>query len=265
MKTFVPSVLVLLAGVCLASGSDRVNLAEDDAAHSAYNGGWASDKNAGAGFGAWQLISVGGAGLDSHVGYFIASASAQGDIEGVAPAGKAFGMYANGVSFEVAAAYRTLAAPLAVGDAFSLMMESSEFIRKFATDDDRLGIVGFSLRTGTTAETTDDFQVNARMQFGHYEGEPNYQVYDGEDDHDTGVPVTDKGVAVTVTLVTPDTYDLEITQLETKETKKLAGRKLAGDAGSPIESFAIFDQDSETGDAYFNGFQVSRPADAIPR
>lgn len=245
--------------------SDRVNLAEDDAAHSAYNGGWESGKNAGSGFGAWQFQSQGGGVNDSHVGYFLASAGSQGDIEGVAPAGKAFGMYANGVTFEVACAFRTLAAPLAVGDAFSLMMESSDFIKKFESDDPRPGVVGFSLRNGTSAETPDDFQINARMQFGYYEGEPNYQVYDGEEDHDTGVPVNDKGVAVTVTLVSPDTYDLEITQLETKETKKLPGRKLAGDAGSLIESFAIFNQDAETGDAYFNGFQVSRSADSIPR
>ncbi len=262
-----PSLLLLSLSLSLpaAYSADRVNIAEDEAAHSAYNGGWESGKNSGTGFGAWFLQSSASTGPDSHSGYFVASSSAQGDMDNVAPAGKALGMYANGVNFEVACAFRTFDAPLAVGDSFSLLMECSEFVKKFETDDPRPGIIGFSLRSGSAAESWDDFQNGARFQFGFYQGEGNYQVYDGEDDHDTGVPVSALGVSVTVTLVTPDTYDLEITQLDTKETKKLAGRKLGGDAGAQLESFAIYNQDGETGDAYFNGFQVSRLAESLSR
>lgn len=262
-----PSFLLLSVAVGLSSAhaADRINIAEDEANHSAYNGGWESGKNSGTGFGAWLLQSSSSARPDSHSGTFIASSSAQADLDGVAPAGKAFGMFANGVDFEVVCAFRTFDAPLAVGDSFSLMMEVSDFIKKFESDSSRPGLIGFSLRTGSASETWDDFQTGARMQFGFAEGETNYQVFDGEDDHDTGVPVTPTGISVTATLVSPDTYDLEITQLDSKETKKLEGRKLAGDPGSPIESFAIFNQDGETGDAYFNGFQVSRPMESIPR
>jgi len=248
-----------------AQSEDRVNIAEDEAAHSAYNGGWDSGKNAGTGFGAWLFQKNGGVSSDSHAGYFIAGAATQPDLDNVAPVGKAFGMFANGVDFEVACAFRMFDAPLAVGDSFSLLFESTDFIRKFETDDSRPGVIGFSLRTGSAAESWDDFQTGARFQFGFYEGEGNYQVYDGESDTDTGVPAGSAGVAVTVTLVTADTYDLEITSLDTKETKKLSGRKLAGDPGTPIESFAIYNQDGETGDAYFNGFQVSRPSGSLPR
>lgn len=255
----------LFAALSTVHAGDRVNIAEDEASHSAYNGGWQSEKNAGTGFGAWLLRTEGGVGADSHAGFFIASASAQPDLENVATAGKAFGMFANGVNFEVACAFRTFDAPLAVGDSFSLMMECSEFIRKFDSDDPRPGVVGFSLRTGSASEGWDDFQNGARLQFGRYQGDENYQIFDGESDHDTGVPATNAGVSVTVTLVTPDTYDLEITSLDTNETKKLPGRKLAGDPGSPIESFAIYNQDGEQGDAYFNGFQVSRQTTEIPR
>ena len=260
--------LLLLASstsLCLGQLDDRINIAEDEASHSGYNGGWDSGKNAGTGFGAWLLQKEGGVASDSHTGFFIAAAAAQPDLDNVAPVGKAFGMFANGVDFEVACAFRTFDAPLAVGDSFSLMMESTDFIKKFASDDSRPGVIGFSLRTGSASESWDDFQNGARFQFGFYEGEGNYQVYDGEDDHDTGVPSGNAGVSVTVTLVTPDTYDLEITSLDTKETKKLTGRKLGGDAGTPIESFAIYNQDGETGDAYFNGFQVSRPSGSVSR
>ena len=263
----IPALLVLsaLAVISAAQASDRINIAEDEASHSAYNGGWESGKSSGTGFGAWILRTFGGVQADSHAGFFIANSSTQSDLDNAATGGKAFGMFANGVGFEVACAFRTLDAPLAVGDSFSLLMECSHVIKKFATDDPRPGVIGFSLRTGSASDSWDDFQSGARMQFGFYEGEDNYQVYDGQEDHDTGVPFNDKGVSVTVTLVSPDTYDLEITQLDTKETKKLAGRKLAGDAGSAIESFAIYNQDGETGDAYFNGFQVSRLATSLPR
>lgn len=259
------SSLLLVALLPSAFAADVINLAEDEASHSAYNGGWESGKNSGTGFGAWLFQSAGGVQSDSHSGFFIAQGSSQGDIDNVGLGGKAFGMFANGVDFEVACAFRAFDAPLAAGDSFSLMMEVSDFIKKFDSDSSRPGLIGFSLRTGSASETWDDFQTGARMQFGFAEGESNYQVFDGEDDHDTGVPVTPTGVSVTVTLVSPDTYTLEITQLESKETKKLEGRKLAGDPGSPIESFAIFNQDGETGDAYFNGFQVSRRMDSIPR
>ena len=257
--------LFLSTSIPLIFASDLINVAEDEASHSAYNNGWESGKNSGTGFGAWLFQTAGGVGNDSHSGFFVAEASVQVDIDNVGLGGKAFGMFANGVGFEVACAFRSFDSPLAVGDSFSLMMETSDFIKKFDSDDQRPGLIGFSLRTGAAAETWDDFQTGARMQFGFYEGETNYQVYDGEEDHDTGVPVSATGVSVTVTLASPDTYHLEITQLDTNETTKLEGRKLAGDPGAPIESFAIYNQDGETGDAYFNGFQVSRPMASIPR
>jgi hypothetical protein len=257
--------LPLLIGLSAVQASDRINIAEDESTHSAYNDGWQPGKNSGTGFGPWTFKTTGGVGSDTHCGFFIATTTAQPDLENAGPAGKAFGMFANGVEFEVASAFRTFDAPLAVGDSFSLLMECGEFVKKFAADDPRPGVVGFSLRSDSAVGGWDDCALGARFQFGFYQGEGNYQVFDGGEDHDTGVPFTTGGVSVTVTLVTPDTYNLEITQLDTKETKKLEGRKLGGDAGKPIESFAIYNQDGETSDAYFNGFQVSRVASSIPR
>jgi hypothetical protein len=144
-------------------------------------------------------------------------------------------------------------------------MECDNFKTKFDMDDDRQGIIGFSLRSGVTSEAWDEYEKDARFQFGFYQGESNYQVYDGEESHDTGVPMTPDGVAVTVTLTGADTYDLEITSLDTKETTKLPGRKLAGTAGAPIGSFAIYNLDGERENAYFNGIQVSRSGESIGR
>lgn len=265
MKTLLLLAASISLGLPTARSADRINVAEDEASHSAYNGGWESGKTSGSGFGAWFFQTAGGIQSDSHCGFFIATSTAQPDLDNVGLGGKAFGLFANGVDFEVACAFRAFDAPLAVGDSFSLMMECRDFITKFERDDPKPGVIGFSLRTGSATETWDDFQTGTRLQFGFYQGEANYQVYDGEDNHDTGVPMNDKGVSVTVTLVTPDTYNLEITQLDTKETTKLEGRKLGGDPGTPIESFAIYNQDGETSDAYFNGFQVSRLADSISR
>ncbi|GAB4178129.1 MAG: hypothetical protein Fur0032_18520 [Terrimicrobiaceae bacterium] len=260
-----PSVICLLMTTLAAVAADRINIAEDEASHSAYNSGWGGGKNSGLGFGAWVLQIKGGGVADSHAGFYVADVGTQSDLDKTASHGKALGLYANGVEHEAAVGFRTLNQPLLPGDAFSLLMECEDFVTKYERDDDKPGVIGFALRTGSASESWDEYEVGARMRFGFEQGETNYQVHDGEASTDTGVPMTPAGVAVTVLMVTPDTYDLEITNLETGETTKLVGRKLAGETGKPIESFAIYNVDGERQDAYFNGFQVSRTAESIGR
>lgn len=260
-------ILRLALGLTLAAAflpglvrAERINIAEDDTSHSSYDAGWSEGQNPGTGFGPW-VLKVGGMGpQDSHAGFFVGYTDRQGDLESIAVSSRALGIFANGVNYELAAAFRAFDAPLQPGDAFSLTMEGSDFYRKFETDDTQPGAVGFSLRTGHAAEMPEDFDTGARLKFGRFEGEQTFQVFDGEESSDTGVVVTDKGIAVTVVLKTPDTYDLEITTLENGQTVKLENRKLRGDPGAPLDSFAIFNVDGETGDAYFNSFQVSRQA-----
>lgn len=262
MKGFLACTLILCTA---AHAADRVNVAEDEASHSAYNGGWGGGKNSGLGFGAWILQVRGGGASDSHAGFYVADAGTQSDLDKSANHGKALGMYANGVDHEASVGFRTLNQPLQPGDAFSLLMECEDFVTKYERDDEKPGVIGFALRTGAASESWDEYEVGARMRFGFEQGEANYQVHDGEESTDTGVPMSSAGVAVSVLMITPDTYDLEITNLETGETTKLPGRKLAGETGKPIESFAIYNIDGERQDAYFNGFQVSRPAESIGR
>ncbi len=266
MKT--PQLLCILASATISfAHADRVNVAEDDASASAYNDGWNSDQNGGTGFRGWIHRSNSGDGQsgDSHAGFFIGNVSDHPDLDHAAMRDKVFGMFANGVGYEAAVAFRTFDEPLQVGDAFSLLIEGDEIVPKFETDVSDPGQVGFTLRAGTGSEAWEEFDSEARFRFVIEEGNGNYQIFDGEDDSDSGVLVTPQGAAVTVLLVTADTYDLEITDLGTGETTKLPGRKLAGEAESPIQSFAIFDIDGERADVYFNGFQVSRSAESIGR
>jgi len=47
-----------------------------------------------------------------------------------------------------------------------------------------------------------DYNKEAIFEFGFYEGKDNYQIYDGTgaDKTDSGIPFTDSGVIVTVTI-----------------------------------------------------------------
>lgn len=252
MKTALCS-LPLCIFLLAAEARGRVTAAEDDAA--SYHSGWSAE-GAGTGFGAWVLRTTGGAEGESHAGHFIADATSHSDLGPLAPKGKAFGLYANGVGFESAAAFRPFKKALQSGETFSFLMKSGAIEKKFETDDAGTGSIGLTLRTGNGSESTDNYNSGGRFEFGFYEGQGNYQIYDGEENHDSGVARAEQGVSVTVKLVTEDTYDLEITNLGDKAVTKLAGRKWGGSGA--IESFCIFNRDGEKADAFFNGFQVGQ-------
>ncbi len=237
--------------------AENVVIAEDDATQ--YGSGWDNSKNGGNGFGNWSLTSEGNDG-DRHSGFYIASAGDKSDLNGIAKDGKAFGLYANGSGYEQAVAFRNFEKPLQAGDAFSFMIENGEFEKKFGSDDQTPGSIGLVLRSGTANSSVADYNKDAVFEFGYYQGKPNYQIYDGSgaDKTDSGVPFTDSGVAVTVTITGSDTYDLEIQTMNDKKVTKLPGRKFSSNAGS-TQSFAIFDRNGEKYDAFFNQFQVTRP------
>ena len=126
--------------------------------------------------------------------------------------------------------------------------------QKGATDNPAAGSIGFSLRNGDAADTPDDYNKGSRFEVINLKGQVNYQVYDGETSHDTGVVYSEQGINVTVTLTSTDTYDLEITRLADKKTTQLRGRKLGGSGA--IESFCIFNRNGEKADGFFNNFQM---------
>ena len=261
MRRFlVPAVLALAATLGL-SAKEQVPIAEDDASKPAYGGGISDGKNGGTGFGPWTIKVQALAGQESHAGIFIADTDANADLGVVGINRKAFGLFANGVGFESVTAYRPFGRALAPGMAFSFTMKHGEFVKKFDVDDPAPGSTGIILRTGNANSGTDEYNRGARWEFGAYEGQGNYQIYDGEAKQDTGIPTSDGGLSVTFILTGPDAYDLEVTKLDGKKTTKLKGRKLGGAAGGKLESFCIFNRDGEKADVFFNGFQVTKEAE----
>lgn len=255
MKILTASLLSLLC-IFSAHAADQI-LSQDDASDAVYKDGWKAG-GGGNGFGPWVLLNASVSGSQSFAGNYIADTSgANADISGVAIGGKAFGLFANGVGFEVATAFRPLSKPLEVGQTFSFLMKHADFVKKFDQDDPGTGSVGITLRSGSAAASTDDYNKGARFEFGAYAGKPNYQIYDGESAQDTGVPASGSALTVSVTLVTPDTYDIEITTLPDKKQTTLKGRKLGGTAGGTIDGFCIFNRNGEKNDAFFNGFQIT--------
>lgn len=235
--------------------SEPLTIAEDDASQSAYSGGWTDGSNGGNGFGKWTFTTEGNDN-DRHSGFFVAETKNNPDLNGIAKSDKAFGLFANGSGFEQAVAYRPLEKALAVGNSFSFMLENGPFEKKFDKDDPTPGSVGLVLRSGNATGSTSDYNTGALFEFGYYNGKNTYQIYDGTENTDSGIPFSDAGVSVTVTLTGGDGYDLEVQTMKDKKVTKLPGRKLKG-AGA-IESFAIFDRNGEKYDAYFNQLQISR-------
>lgn len=243
--------MIGLAAVVSAKPLDVVG---DDDASRYVGSGWSTGKSDGTGFGRWvmQTITTGG---DSHAGSYVADAGEKPDLNAVAIRGKAFGLYANGTGFEESTAFRAFDKPLQVGQSFSFLMEHGEFVKKSDTDPGG-GSVGITLREGNATGSAEDYNKGMRFEFGYYQKEKKYIIYDGDGTMSLDIPFTDAGLAVTFTLVTPDTYNLEITTMADKKTMRLNGKKLGGTPGASIGSFCLFDRNGETNDLYFNGFQI---------
>lgn len=257
MKRFICILSLSLATTTPDLFAESTVIAEDDASQSGYGGAWDNSKNGGSGFGNWVLTTEGNDN-DRHSGFFIADTKNNPDLNGIARSEKAFGLFANGSGFEQAIAFRAFEKPLRTGDSFSFMLEHGSFEKKFEKDDPTPGSIGLVLRSGSENSSVADYNKNAMFEFGYYDGKNNYQIYDGSgaDKSDSGVPFTDSGVWVTVTITGSDTYDLEIQTIQDKKVTKLPGRKLSN-SGS-IQTFVLFNRNGEKNDAFFNQFQVAR-------
>jgi len=258
-RTLICVLFMITAATASNFYGESIVIAEDDASTSAYGNQWDNSKNGGSGFSNWSLTTEGNDN-ERHSGFYIATTKNNPDLNGIAKNDKAFGIFANGPGFEQAIGYRAFEKPLKPGDSFSFMMENGPLEKKFDKDDPTPGSIGVVLRTSNGNSSVADYNKDAVFEFGYYSGKDNYQIYDGTgaDKSDSGVPFTDSGVSVTVTITGADTYDMEIQTLGDKKLIKLPGRKFS--AGGPIQSFAIFDRNGEKNDAYFNQFQVARPA-----
>ena len=255
-------ILTPLSVLCLATGSalalTQINVGEDQAGQGMYSGGWNEGSGGDNGFFAWKMVSKAG-GEGSFAGHYLGKKGEQDGVE-VITSDRVFALFANGRGYEESVAFRGIAVPLEPGDNFTVEILHGPFEQKGGEDDPAPGEVGVSYRTGNADSSVEDIETGARLRFFAREGSPNYLINDSESGFDTGIPITQEALALTLTTVDADTYDLEIINLRDNTVKLLAGRKFGGEAGTPVQSLAFFNRNAETHDFFFNNFQLSRDA-----
>ncbi|MFM8684620.1 MAG: hypothetical protein ACKOEG_12750, partial [Chthoniobacterales bacterium] len=165
-----------------------------------------------------------------------------------------------GKSYEEVVAFRGVSVPLEPGDNFSFDIRHGAFVPKSEQYDVTPSEVGVTYRTGNTNDSIADAATGARLKFFAREGSPNYLIADAEQEFDTGIPITQESVALTLTMVDDDTYDLEVINLNDQSVKLFEKRKFGGEAGCAINSVAFFNRNAETHDFCFNNFQLMRNA-----
>ena len=223
----------------------------DQAGEPAYDEGWKEDKASGTGFGNWTLRSNGNPEKKSFAGFYVAKEEEKPGIAPLANNRKAWGIFADGEGFQEACAFRPLASPLAPGQTLSL-----ELITPTPkSNSGSSGSIGLTLRTGNTSEKPKDYNQGSRFEFTALEGKSNYQIFDGSDSSDSGCAIPLGGVRLEFTLRGDDLYDLKITPLGGGSPTELKGRKLGGPAGSPLDSLAVFNRDSEA-NAFLNKLAI---------
>ncbi len=249
---------VLLCPVAASWALTQVNVGEDQANQGMYNGGWNDGSGGDNGFFAWKMVSK-SEGEGSFAGHYLAKLGEKPEAAPITT-DRVFALFANGKSYEESVAFRGIAVPLEPGDNFTFEIVHGPFQQKGDTDDPAPSEVGVTYRAGNADGAVTDIETGARLRFFAREGSPNYLITDSEKDFDTGLPITQEALALTLTLVDADTYDLEVINLKDKSVKLLEGRKFGGESGAPIQSLAFFNRNAETHDFFFNNFQLSRNA-----
>jgi hypothetical protein len=223
----------------------------DTAGEPCYETGWNEGTTGGTGFGNWKLKSNGNPDQKSFAGFYLAKEQEKPGIAPLATDGKAWGIFADGQGFQETCAFRPFSSPLTSGQTFSIELMTPNP----KSNSGSTGSIGLTLRSGNTSEKPTDYNQGARFEFTALEGKPNYQIFDGSDASDSGVPIPIGGVRLEMTLTSNDLYDLKIIPLGGGSPLDLKGRKLGGSAGAPIDSLAIFNRDSEA-NAFFNKLTV---------
>ena len=213
----------------------------DTAAAPGYGGEWKDGAGAADGWEGWTLRANGNPEKKSYAGFYLARQEEKSGSAVVATEGRSFAIFADGEGFQEAAAFRGLAKPLEAGQSLSLDIVTP--VPKGNSGNP--GSIGMTLRNGKKADGPGDYNAGARFEITALEGQANYQIYDGSQPSDSGLPVTPAGLRIEFTLKTPDTYDLKLYPLSGGTPTELKDRKLGGTAGAPLESLAIFNRDSE--------------------
>jgi hypothetical protein len=252
--------LVIVLGLLLAApvAFATIIVASDNSADAAYSDPfpqWDTGDNGGYGFGAWTLSpdpNTGGAG------FFTATATQNGNFPSGgainASDGDSWGMYANGA--DSAVAYRPFTfGDLKLNDSFHIEMDNG-FV------DGGGGAAGFILRTGNDTTSKNNGQ---RFEFAFFGGGANYLIITnaGDPSIDTGIAYTEAGLKLDFSLLSTNSFSLQIVRIENSQTNIITG-SLGGTAGALIQSIALYNQHAGGGqnfDVFFNNMQV---AEAVP-
>jgi hypothetical protein len=221
----------------------------DNAAQSAYSGGWTNSSNGGFGFGPWTLDGS-SASINSN-GFFIGSSvsNAAGASPGIDTSNVSWGMYANGGNTSVA--YRVFTSSVPVGGTLKIDMRNG-YINSG-------GIDGFALRNGNASGNTANYNAGARFQYYFLGGTNDYMVVDSGGARSTGVGFTGTGQHLIFVLGTTDTYSLTIIDNASGNTNATLTGTLAGTSGSGINSISLFNINAGANtpyNLYFNSLSI---------
>lgn len=225
----------------------------ETASASAYGSEWKDGSGATDGWEGWVLRANGNADKKSYAGFYLAKQEEKSGSASVATEGKSFAVFADGEGFQEATAFRGFVKPLEPNQALSIDVVTP--LPKGNSGNP--GSLGLTLRNGKKADGPGDYNAGARFELTALEGQANYQIFDGpSQSSDSGLAITPAGLRVELILRTTDTYDLNLYPLSGGEPVRLKNRKLGGTAGTPLESLAIFNRDSEQ-NVFFNRLRLN--------
>lgn len=226
-------IVILIVAVSAWSGVARANV-------------FTSAEN---GFAGWTLLSGGG---DSDVSYFLEDSTTNGDGDGNADgdinsaSGQAWGLSArDDAPFpgSVILLGYDLSGGLNVGQTLSIDMDTG-----FIDAGERY--VGFEL-------DADGFD---RFQFRFQGGDSFYEYGTISDGYvSTGIPYTDEGLTISLTLTGINTYDMSVTRLSDGTQFDFLNETLGGPADTTINRVEIFNREAGEGlsnNSYFNNLSV---------
>ena len=224
----------------------------DTASASAYGSEWKDGAGAVDGWGGWILRSNGNPDKKSYAGFYLAKQEEKSGSSVVATEEKSWAVFADGEGFQEAAAFRGFDKPLEPNQTFSVDIVTP--LPK--SNSGTTGSIGLTLRNGKKSDGPGDYNAGARFELTALEGQTNYQLFDGSQPSDSGLAVSPAGLRAEFTLKTTDTYDVKLSPLSGGTPVELKDRKLGGSAGTPLESVAIFNRDSEQ-NAFFNRLRLN--------
>lgn len=224
----------------------------DNASFPAYGSDWKDGSGSTDGWEGWVLRANGNPEKKSYAGFYLAKQEEKSGSSSVATEGRSFAIFADGEGFQESAAFRGFAKALEPNQSLSLDLVTP--LPK--SNAGSTGSIGLTLRNGKKSDEPRDYNAASRFELTALEGQPNYQIFDGSQPSDSGLPVSPAGLRVEFTLKTADAYDLKLYPLSGGSPVEFKDRKLGGTPGTPLESLAIFNRDSEQ-NVFFNRLRLN--------